>query len=260
MPKRSFQPGPRGGYRPDARTVARRFTGDRGGELGRDREAEQSLKQRTGARYTSRPIDIDILFYDDRVIRTERLTVPHPLIQEREFVLVPLCEWMRDYRHPVLGKTVGELLEELKIGMKPMKKHKFKILTFVAVAAALAGTGCFKSIGYETFYVLRPWAQEGTVKTPIPREDMLAYAFDADTTEWSVLSYEDAVAGIITSGEPARSCGRSPRASRTRSTATKTGWRCSSTAPGFSSWPWTSRIGFTDSPSRPSGRIFRRCT
>lgn len=58
-------------------------------ELGRDREAEQSLKQRTGARYTSRPIDIDILFYDDRVIRTERLTVPHPLIQEREFVLVP---------------------------------------------------------------------------------------------------------------------------------------------------------------------------
>ena len=48
------------------------------------------------------------------MIRTERLTVPHPLIQEREFVLVPLCEWMRDYRHPVLGKTVGELLEELK--------------------------------------------------------------------------------------------------------------------------------------------------
>ena len=48
--------------------------------------------------------------------------------------------------------------------MKPMKKHKFKILTFVAVAAALAGTGCFKSIGYETFYVLRPWAQEGTVQ------------------------------------------------------------------------------------------------
>ena len=52
--------------------------------------------------------------FHDRVIRTERLTVPHPLIQEREFVLVPLCEWMRDYRHPVLGKTVGELLEELK--------------------------------------------------------------------------------------------------------------------------------------------------
>ena len=87
-----------------------------------------------------------------------------------------------------------------------MKKHKFKILTFVAVAAALAGTGCFKSIGYETFYVLRPWAQEGTVKTPIPREDMLAYAFDADTTEWSVLSYEDAVAGIFFSRDWVSPC------------------------------------------------------
>ena len=58
--------------------------------------------------------------------------------------------------------------------MKPMNKLKFKILTFVAVAAALAGTGCFKSIGYETFYVLRPWAQEGTVKSPINREEMQA--------------------------------------------------------------------------------------
>ena len=77
-------------------------------------DLEPSLIPRTGARYTSLPIDIDILFYDDRVIRTERLPVPHPLIQERAFVLVPLCEWMRDYRHPVLGKTVGELLEELK--------------------------------------------------------------------------------------------------------------------------------------------------
>lgn len=82
-----------------------------------------------------------------------------------------------------------------------MKKHKFKILTFVAVAAALAGTGCFKTIGYETFYVLRPWMQEGTAKTPIPREKMLTYAFDADTALWNVLSYEDAVAGIITSRE-----------------------------------------------------------
>lgn len=83
-------------------------------ELGRDRIAEAAEKERTGARYVSRPIDIDILFYGDRVIRTERLTIPHPLIQEREFVLVPLCERMRDYRHPVLGRTIGELLEELK--------------------------------------------------------------------------------------------------------------------------------------------------
>ena len=77
-------------------------------------QIEQELGRTREVKNAPRTIDIDILFYDDRVIRTERLTVPHPLIQEREFVLVPLCEWMRDYRHPVLGKTVGELLEELK--------------------------------------------------------------------------------------------------------------------------------------------------
>ena len=82
-------------------------------ELGRDRTAEAAEKARTGARYSSRKIDLDILFYDDEVIRTERLTVPHPLIPAREFVLVPLCEWMRDYRHPVEGKTIGELLDVL---------------------------------------------------------------------------------------------------------------------------------------------------
>ncbi len=58
-------------------------------ELGRNRAAEAVEKARTGVTYTSRPIDIDILFYDDEVIASERLTVPHPLIDEREFALVP---------------------------------------------------------------------------------------------------------------------------------------------------------------------------
>ena len=44
----------------------------------------------------------------------ERLTVPHPLMGEREFALVPLCEIMRQRRHPVTGRTVGEMLEELR--------------------------------------------------------------------------------------------------------------------------------------------------
>ena len=67
-------------------------------ELGRNRAAEAVEKARTGVAYTSRPIDIDILFYDDEVIASERLTVPHPLLSEREFALAPLCEIMRQRR------------------------------------------------------------------------------------------------------------------------------------------------------------------
>ena len=69
---------------------------------------------RTGERYSSRKIDIDILFYGDEVISTERLQVPHPLIAEREFVLQPLCEILRTKRHPVTGRSAAEMLDELK--------------------------------------------------------------------------------------------------------------------------------------------------
>ena len=83
-------------------------------ELGRNRAAETLEKARTGAAYVSRPIDIDILFYDDAVIRSERLTVPHPRLAEREFALVPLCEIMRGRRHPVSGLTVAQMLGALR--------------------------------------------------------------------------------------------------------------------------------------------------
>ena len=48
------------------------------------------------------------------MISDERLTIPHPLLAEREFALVPLCEIMRTRRHPVTGRTVGEMLEALR--------------------------------------------------------------------------------------------------------------------------------------------------
>ena len=61
-----------------------------------------------------RIIDIDILFYDEEIIREPGLVIPHPLLQERRFTLVPLNEIAAGFIHPVFKKTIGELLEECK--------------------------------------------------------------------------------------------------------------------------------------------------
>ena len=62
--------------------------------------------------YQSRPIDIDILFYGSAIIQSTQLTVPHPRLQLRKFVLVPLCEIAAEFVHPVLEKTILNLLKE----------------------------------------------------------------------------------------------------------------------------------------------------
>ena len=82
--------------------------------LGRDRAEEQKIKSATGACYASRSIDIDILFYDDRVVESERLTLPHPRIAERMFVLEPLAEVAAGWQHPLSGKSVREMYDELR--------------------------------------------------------------------------------------------------------------------------------------------------
>lgn len=82
-------------------------------QLGRDRTAEAAEKERTGGLYSSRIIDIDIIFYDDIQMNMPELTIPHPLMQERDFVLAPLSEITPKKVHPLLGKTVEQLREEL---------------------------------------------------------------------------------------------------------------------------------------------------
>lgn len=82
-------------------------------ELGRDRVREGLEKAATGERYASRTLDVDILFYDDEVIRTPRLEIPHPRLGGREFVLRPLCELMPERRHPVTGERMCDLLKAL---------------------------------------------------------------------------------------------------------------------------------------------------
>jgi len=71
-------------------------------------------KRGDGSGYTDRTIDIDILFYDDLILNTERLTIPHRFFRKRAFLMVPMLEISQDFVHPLFKKSVMELYEELE--------------------------------------------------------------------------------------------------------------------------------------------------
>ena len=73
----------------------------------------ESKLGRMGKTNEPRPIDIDILFYEDQIIETPELVVPHPRLAERAFVLVPLAEIAPGLIHPVLGKSITDILHGL---------------------------------------------------------------------------------------------------------------------------------------------------
>ena len=76
-------------------------------------QTEQEMGRKRVRRWGERNIDLDLLLYDDRIIDLPELKVPHPDMQNRDFVLCPLAQIAPDAVHPVLRKTVGELWKEL---------------------------------------------------------------------------------------------------------------------------------------------------
>jgi 2-amino-4-hydroxy-6-hydroxymethyldihydropteridine diphosphokinase len=77
-------------------------------------EVEQLLGRKRSVRFGPRTIDMDILFYGDRIIQEPGLTIPHPRAHERRFVLEPMAEIAPELTHPALRKTVVQILKELQ--------------------------------------------------------------------------------------------------------------------------------------------------
>lgn len=83
---------------------------------------ERDLGRVPSERFGPRVIDLDLLIYSDVVWKTEGVEVPHPRLFERDFVLLPLRELWPEWRHPVLGKTVDLLFQELSKNQPPSAK------------------------------------------------------------------------------------------------------------------------------------------
>ena len=90
--------------------------------LGRLKDLEASLGRIPNFRNGPRLIDLDILFYDDLILDSPGLVIPHPRLQERAFVVVPLADVAPALRHPVLGSSVAQLAESVdRRGVNPYK-------------------------------------------------------------------------------------------------------------------------------------------
>ncbi len=73
---------------------------------------EQALGRERSEKNSPRTIDLDILFYDDQILNTPSLKIPHPRLHERAFVLKPLCDLIPERKHPVLQRSLRDLMSQ----------------------------------------------------------------------------------------------------------------------------------------------------
>lgn len=155
------------------------------------KKIEQSFgrKEKLGKTYQSRVLDIDILFYENEIIATADLTIPHIAITDRNFVLQPLADIAPNYSHPKLNKTINELLalctDDCKVTRiqekldNPFDVHRFSNLNFIAIEGNIgSGKTALASMIAEDFKT-EPVFERFEENTFLPKfyEDQTRFAF-----------------------------------------------------------------------------------
>ena len=91
-----------------------------------NQEIEKKFGRERKRKYEARTLDIDILFYEKLIMKNDKLTIPHPLLHKRNFVLIPLSEIAPDFIHPVFNKKIKEFIEDKKGVYKIIDKNAIK--------------------------------------------------------------------------------------------------------------------------------------
>ena len=151
-------------------------------KLGRTRESTKG--------YEARPIDLDLLFYDNLVLSSDNLVLPHPSLHLRNFVLAPLVEIAPDWRHPVLDQSVSQLLAQSsdqdhfkKIPFKKWTPPIFDLFPYLVVEGNIGvGKTTLAQKIASTYNV--PYIQETFAKNPYLEKfysNPTAYALDVES-------------------------------------------------------------------------------